>query len=111
MKHKLLYIILTLISLAEADKINLTNEFKISRIHYDGGGDWYADPSSISNLLNFISKNTDIETTKEEEVIKIGDYNCLFGVKLTILSLNIMCIWQVSQLPYIKRKKQSGHSC
>lgn len=75
MKHKLLYIILTLISLAEADKINLTNEFKISRIHYDGGGDWYADPSSISNLLNFISKNTDIETTKEEEVIKIGDDN------------------------------------
>ena len=40
------------------DKINLSNEFKISRIHYGGGGDWYADPSSIHNLLKFVSKNT-----------------------------------------------------
>ena len=24
----------------------------IARLHYDGGGDWYANPSSIPNLPN-----------------------------------------------------------
>ena len=42
----------------------MKNEFKISRIHYGGGGDWYADPSSIHNLLKFVSKNTNIKTNE-----------------------------------------------
>lgn len=33
---------------------------KIARVKYDGGGDWYNDPSSEVNLLNFIRKNTNI---------------------------------------------------
>ena len=28
--------------------------FSITRIHYEGGGDWYADPSSLSNLLEHL---------------------------------------------------------
>ena len=35
-----------------ADELLSENKFKISRIHYSGGGDWYADPSSLPNLLN-----------------------------------------------------------
>ena len=73
MKHRLLYIILLFIGFLYSDKINLSNEFKISRIHYGGGGDWYADPSSIHNLLKFVSKNTNIKTNIEEVVVKIDD--------------------------------------
>jgi hypothetical protein len=32
----------------------------IARLHYDGGGDWYANPSSLPNLLNAISDWTDL---------------------------------------------------
>ena len=46
--------------------------FSITRIQYSGGGDWYADPSSIPNLLEFISKNTSIEIEKNENRAKIG---------------------------------------
>ena len=73
MKHRLLYIILLIIGFLYSDKIKLSNEFKISRIHYGGGGDWYADPSSIHNLLKFVSKNTNIKTNIEEVVVKIDD--------------------------------------
>ena len=73
MKHRLLYIILLIIGFLYSDKINLSNEFKISRIHYGGGGDWYADPSSIHNLLKFVSKNTNIKTNIEELIVKIDD--------------------------------------
>ena len=46
--------------------------FTITRIHYSGGGDWYADPSSLPNLLNFISIHTNIEVNKNENRAKIG---------------------------------------
>ena len=47
--------------------------FSISRIHYDGGGDWYANPSSLPNLLEFISNNTSIKVNLNENKVKIGD--------------------------------------
>ena len=37
-----------------------SGKFSITRLQYRGGGDWYADQSSISNLLNFIANNTNI---------------------------------------------------
>jgi len=39
--------------------------FRIARLKYSGGGDWYNDPSSEVNLLNFIQKNTNIKTVPE----------------------------------------------
>lgn len=35
--------------------------FKIGRLKYDGGGDWYNDPSAEVNLLSFVAKATNIE--------------------------------------------------
>ena len=52
---------------------NETGLFSISRIHYDGGGDWYANPSSLPNLLEFISTNTSIKVNPKENKVKIGD--------------------------------------
>ena len=67
------YIIILLFSSIFSFEENYSNRFTISRIHYGGGGDWYADPSSLSNLLNFVEKNTLISTQKEEVKVKIGD--------------------------------------
>ena len=47
--------------------------FSITRIQYDGGGDWYADPSSLPNLLKYFKRNTSIPTNLEEQRSKIGD--------------------------------------
>tara|TARA_X000001036_G_scaffold370568_1_gene357180 strand:+ start:2661 stop:3326 length:666 start_codon:yes stop_codon:yes gene_type:complete len=47
--------------------------FSITRIQYRGGGDWYCDQSSIPNLLNFISNNTNIPIDLIEKKSKIGD--------------------------------------
>jgi len=64
---------LFLCSLSLTNKISLNNGFSISRIHYSGGGDWYSDKTSIPNLLEFISNNTNIVTTTDEKIVKIGD--------------------------------------
>ncbi len=34
---------------------------QIARLKYNGGGDWYNDPSAEINLLNFINDNTNIK--------------------------------------------------
>jgi len=64
--------ILLFISLGINDRVN-SGLFSISRIHYAGGGDWYANPSSLPNLLAFINNNTSIKVNLEEYQLKIGD--------------------------------------
>ena len=51
----------------------ISGAFSITRIHYGGGGDWYADPSSVPNLLNYVEKYTNITVNKMEQRAKIGD--------------------------------------
>lgn len=75
MNIRLLYILLLLNNFILSDELLSENKFKISRIHYPGGGDWYADPSSLPNLLKYITLNTNIETELNEEIVEIGDDN------------------------------------
>ena len=46
-------------------------QFSIARVNYGGGGDWYCDPSSIPNLLNYLTKNTLIKAAHGEYRIKL----------------------------------------
>lgn len=45
----------------------------ITRLKYGGGGDWYADPSSLPNLINFTRQQTGIQIAPEEARTAIGD--------------------------------------
>ena len=44
----------------------------IGRLHYDGGGDWYANPSSLPNLLAAIRARTDLHTAARELVVTLS---------------------------------------
>ena len=41
----------------------------VARLRYDGGGDWYANPSSLSNLLDAVRDRTGIPTARREVVV------------------------------------------
>ncbi|MBA3319258.1 MAG: DUF4159 domain-containing protein [Gemmatimonadales bacterium] len=45
----------------------------IARLHYDGGGDWYANPSSLPNLLRAIRTRTRLRVAPEERVVTLRD--------------------------------------
>lgn len=45
----------------------------IARLQYDGGGDWYANPSSIPNLLAAIRERTSLKVEKTEARVKLTD--------------------------------------
>lgn len=60
---------LALTSFGPAPTANLT----IARLQYDGGGDWYANPSSIPNLLKAINERTSLKVEPTEARIKLTD--------------------------------------
>jgi len=45
----------------------------IGRLHYDGGGDWYANPSSLPNLLKAIGERTTLKTAPREVAVRLTD--------------------------------------
>ncbi|MBV9881337.1 MAG: DUF4159 domain-containing protein [Gemmatirosa sp.] len=45
----------------------------VARLQYDGGGDWYANPSSLPNLLAAIRDRTSLPVEKEEARVRLTD--------------------------------------
>jgi len=48
------------------------NAFQIARLKYNGGGDWYNDPSAEVNLLKFVSQNTNLKVKAEYKFVDIS---------------------------------------
>ena len=71
MKHFFFAIILSVSILNSL----FSSEFFITRLKYGGGGDWYSNPTSINNLLSFVSKNTNIKCSEFEKITEIIDGN------------------------------------
>jgi len=60
-------------------------EIRIARLHYDGGGDWYCDPSSLPNWLELIRTRTTVPTAATEAVVTL-DSEDLFRYPFLYLS-------------------------
>jgi hypothetical protein len=59
------------------------SQFRIARLKYSGGGDWYNDPSEEVNLLKFVQQNTTIDVDPRYEFVdlasdKLFSYSFLF---------------------------------
>ncbi len=44
---------------------------QIARLHYEGGGDWYCDPSSLANWMALLNARTGIPTADTEAVVTL----------------------------------------
>ena len=60
---------LALTSFGPAPAAKLT----IARLQYDGGGDWYANPSSLPNLLKAINERTTLKVEPTEARVSLKD--------------------------------------
>lgn len=47
-------------------------DFQIARLKYQGGGDWYNDPSAEVNLLNFVQQNTNIKVDARYQFVDLA---------------------------------------
>lgn len=62
--------LLLLITLAPAT-LGAGELFTIARLKYDGGGDWYSNPSSLPNLMRFIREQAGIPAAPEQADVSL----------------------------------------
>jgi hypothetical protein len=48
-------------------------DFTIARLKYEGGGDWYSNPSALPNLLRALGERTAIRSPQREAAVEITD--------------------------------------
>lgn len=64
---KLLLIVFGLLSLSFAPPT-----IKIAKVKYSGGGDWYANKTSLPNLVKFCNQNLGTNLVAEEDIVELG---------------------------------------
>ena len=67
---KYLLIVFLLISLQTA--FTQTGGVQIALLKYHGGGDWYANPTSLPNLIRFCNKNIGTSINPEPATVDVG---------------------------------------
>lgn len=46
--------------------------YKIAKVKYKGGGDWYANKTALPNLVNFCNQNLKTNINPSEAVVEVG---------------------------------------
>lgn len=48
------------------------NSYQIAILKYGGGGDWYSNPTSLPNLIEFCNQNLKTNIKQEVEIVEVG---------------------------------------
>lgn len=49
--------------------------YKLARLRYSGGGDWYANRTALVNLISFCNKNLGTNFDSPEDAVEVGSSN------------------------------------
>jgi hypothetical protein len=68
-KNIISFFLLIFISLS---LLSQESSYKIALLKYNGGGDWYANPTSLPNLIKFCNENMGTSIYKEPVTVEVG---------------------------------------
>ena len=63
-----------LISIYSFTGISQPYSYKIGLLKYNGGGDWYSNPTALTNLITFSNKEIGTNINPEYDQVEIGSY-------------------------------------
>ena len=81
--------------------------FQIVRLKYNGGGDWYNDPSAEVNLLNFVQANTNISVKPEYKFVDISSEE-IFAYPFLFLTGHGNVVFSSDEVERLKKYIESG---
>jgi hypothetical protein len=96
-----------LILLLAAMPLQAQSPLTIGRLHYDGGGDWYANPSSLPNLLSTLGTRTTLPMAAREKVVTLADAD-LWQVPYLYMTGHGNVHWSDAELATLRRFLQQG---
>lgn len=82
-------------------------ELKIARLKYNGGGDWYNDPSAEVNLLNFIKANTNIKVKPEYTFVDLSTDE-IFSYPLLFMTGHGNIVFSQAEVERLKKYLENG---
>ncbi|MDI9355995.1 MAG: DUF4159 domain-containing protein [Chitinophagaceae bacterium] len=65
------YIVLLIIIFA--NNTIYSQDLKIAKLKYSGGGDWYANKTALPNLIRFCNNHLGTHIFEKEDVVEVGD--------------------------------------
>lgn len=65
---RFLFVFICFISLSSFGQ----NTYQIAVLKYNGGGDWYANPTALTNLIAFSNKNIGTNIKNDPAIVEIG---------------------------------------
>ena len=68
MKRYLILIIITLL----VSTVSVRAQLQIALLKYNGGGDWYANPTSLPNLISFCNNNLGTDLDAENATVEVS---------------------------------------
>ena len=89
-------------------KVNKSGKFRIARLKFSGGGDWYNDPSEQVNMMEYLSKNTTIDVDKPEFYVVDVASDDIFDFPFIIITCHGNIDFSVSEVARLRKYCESG---
>ena len=98
---------LFVISGSAISQTSLHSAFRIGRVKYSGGGDWYNDPSSEVNLLRFVGEQTGIDVHPAYEPVELSS-DKIFSYPFLFLTGHGNLVLSDTEAGRLRRYLESG---
>ncbi len=105
MRNKLLLFILMFASFALSAQERTT--VKIGLLKYKGGGDWYANPTSLPNLIKFANENLHTNIDPEPGTVEVGSMD-LFNYPLIHMTGHGNVVFSDIEVEYLRTYLMGG---
>jgi hypothetical protein len=71
-KKSLIFISLSFVALLLSFKTSYIPTYRIGKLKYNGGGDWYANRTALPNLIQFCNANLKTNFFADEGIVEVG---------------------------------------
>lgn len=81
--------------------------YKIAKLKYNGGGDWYANKTSLPNLIKFANQNLRMNIFPEEDIVEPGSPD-IFSYPFVHLTGHGNVLFSSAEAQNLRRYLMSG---
>ena len=65
--------------------------YKMGKLKYSGGGDWYGNRTALPNLIDFCNKNLSTNFAADETVVEVGSAQLFSFPFVETISIIFLC--------------------
>jgi|TARA_B100001142_G_scaffold329231_1_gene391788 hypothetical protein len=81
--------------------------YQIAILKYNGGGDWYANPTSLSNLIRYSNKNIGTNIQKDPAIVEVGSID-IFNYPFLYMTGHGNVVFSNNEAENLKKYLQAG---